>query len=203
MRRLNLAVAALATTLALAACGSQPKTGSDVASLGATTTIAGSDSTPTTTIDPQEAMLAYAQCMRDNGVDMPDPQMSSDGKGVIAISGGDANDSTGGPGKIDPEGQQFKDAQAKCEPLMKEAVGSVEVDPEQQAEMRKNLLAYAQCMRDHGVDFPDPVFSDDGRVTMNASSDDSSPVDREAMDAANEACASLQGAPTFGAPPAT
>ena len=30
------------------------------------------------------------------------------------------------------------------------------VDPEQQAEQNEQLLAYAECMRREGIDFPDP-----------------------------------------------
>ena len=34
--------------------------------------------------------------------------------------------------------------------------------------MREELLEFTECMRDHGIDMPDPVFGDDGRVTMEA-----------------------------------
>ena len=30
--------------------------------------------------------------------------------------------------------------------------------------MREQMLEFAECMRDHGIDMPDPVFGDDGRV---------------------------------------
>ncbi len=30
--------------------------------------------------------------------------------------------------------------------------------------MREQMLEFAECMRDHGIDMPDPVFADDGRV---------------------------------------
>ena len=40
------------------------------------------------------------------------------------------------------------------------------MDPEEQAKMQDNALAYAQCMRDHSIDFPDPDFSDGGMAMM-------------------------------------
>ena len=45
-------------------------------------------------IDPemQDKMLEFAQCMRDNGVDFPDPD----------VSGGGGRIQIGGPGGIDP-----------------------------------------------------------------------------------------------------
>ena len=36
------------------------------------------------------------------------------------------------------------------------------------AATKKALLQLAQCMRDHGIDMPDPTFSG-GRVTMRSS----------------------------------
>ena len=145
-------------------------------------------------------MLAYTQCMRDNGIDMPDPQFSSDGKAVIAVSS-KAGDETNAAPQISPDSQQFKDADAKCAPLMRDAVGTHTVDPAEQAEMRKQMLAYAQCMRDHGIDFPDPVFGDDGRVDVNVGGDGKTAPDDAAMQAANEACAT-EGGPMVAVGPA-
>ena len=71
---------------------------------------------------------------------------------------------------------------------MEEAVGEIERDPEREAEMREQMLEYAQCMRDHGIDMPDPTFSDDGRVQIGVGGDGSE-IDGDEIDAANEACA--------------
>ena len=81
-------------------------------------------------------MLAYTECMRDHGIDMPDPQMS-DGDGrrerqrVIALEGD--------PG----EPTSSRRPRTACEPLMDDAVGDIEIDPEREAEMREQLLEYA------------------------------------------------------------
>jgi hypothetical protein len=51
--------------------------------------------------------LKFSQCMRQHGVDLPDPQMSSDGNGIIM---------QGGPGGgIDPSSKTFQDAQHACQ----------------------------------------------------------------------------------------
>ena len=34
--------------------------------------------------------------------------------------------------------------------------------------MREQLLEFTECMREHGIDMPDPVFSDGGRVEIEA-----------------------------------
>ena len=54
----------------------------------------------------QDAALAHAQCMRENGVpDFPDPEFSGDGA-RIELDG------------IDPESPAFQEAQEACEDLM-------------------------------------------------------------------------------------
>ena len=166
----------------LAACGDgddDGASGDDVASLGTDaassteTSVAGS----TPPVDPDEAMLAFTECMRDHGVDMPDPQPAGDGEGRVITMEGEEMDQ-----------ERFEEAQEACEPLMEAAVGEIERDPEREAEMREQMLEYAQCMRDHGIDMPDPTFSDDGRVQIGAGSEGAE-VDPEEMEAANEECA--------------
>jgi hypothetical protein len=59
---------------------------------------------PTSSLDPKEALLAFAQCMRDNGVpDFPNP-----------VDDGISLGSTG----IDRNTPEFKSAQTACEPLL-------------------------------------------------------------------------------------
>ncbi|MET0578655.1 MAG: hypothetical protein ABW122_08350, partial [Ilumatobacteraceae bacterium] len=84
----------------------------------------------------------------------------------------------GGGGMIaleaDPDDPTFKDAQNACEPIMDNAVRPVEMDPEEEAEMREQLLAFSQCIRDHGIDMPDPVFGENGRATLNLDDEEDS-----------------------------
>jgi hypothetical protein len=52
----------------------------------------------------QDALFAYAKCMRSKGVDMPDPQ----------VSGGRVTFKAGGPGKGGPESPAYKAADEAC-----------------------------------------------------------------------------------------
>ena len=139
-------VLAVAFTLAFVACGG----GGDsdgVASLGGQ----GSGDTGTTasgTKDPQDAALEYAQCMREQGVDMPDP--GPNGELQLQV----------GPGDRD----KVEKAQQKCEPLLENA--RPRLSEEQRSAMQDGFLAFARCMREHGVDMPDPQFGEGGRVTQ-------------------------------------
>lgn len=103
--------------------------------------------------------LAFAQCMRENGVeDFPDPQIDPGSNRVIAT-----------PSGIDFDDPQVQAAQEACQGLA-EGLGQGappggEIDEERQAEINDAVLAFAQCMREHGIDFPDPQVNG-GRVIM-------------------------------------
>lgn len=197
VRRLAALVTLAPAGLALMACGGARDQGGAadaVASLGTVAPASGDATTgagqeagePPDEIDMQEAALEFARCMREHGVDMPDPQFEGDG-GVLIQAGG--------PGDaIDPE--QMEAAQEACEPIMEEVRGQFEPpDPEQLEQMKQAALEFAQCMREHGVDMPDPQFGEDGRVTqvigggrLGESGDGPAPIDSERFEAASEAC---------------
>lgn len=175
----RLLPAVLAAVLALGACGGGDEdAGDEVASLRA-----GDDDHEDRDersgggrggagVDPefQDALLDYAECMRDHGVDMPDPQFSEDGgvfisAGAVARTGGPGVGSTPSAAEID----ELEAASEACDPIMEEARASMPApDPEQVAEMQDQALAFARCMREHGIDFPDPTFDGDGgRISVS------------------------------------
>lgn len=100
-----------------------------------------------TPADNDDAALAYAQCMRDNGyAEFPDP---TPGEGMrFLITPGSA--------------ARFEKAATACRELAPAGMRDEGVTPEQ----LDGLLKLAQCVRDHGVpNFPDP--SSDGRFDAN------------------------------------
>ena len=99
-------------------------------------------------LDPEDAMLKFAECMREHGVDMPDP---SPGGGVRMNGEGLSED-------------QMEAAQSACQKWMDMAEpedGGKELTEEE----KQSFLDMAACMRDRGYNFPDPEF-DGGRVTQ-------------------------------------
>ena len=86
---------------------------------------------------------------------------------------------------------------------MENARGDLEVDPEQLAEMQADMLEFTECMREHGVDMADPVFSDDGRVTQQGPPPgaDGSEFDDDEFNAAAEECGRGEGGPMIAASP--
>src|SRR5262245_43467098 len=99
-RGATAAVAVVVAAGLLAACGGGGGAESpDVASLddGSTTTDTsnseGPDNSAVSPEDREQALLDYAQCMRDHGIDMPDPQISGeDGGGILIQQEGDGAD---------------------------------------------------------------------------------------------------------------
>jgi hypothetical protein len=193
-----LAALGIAGLSVLAACGGGSGNAAQVASL------AGDDNATTTTTtagdgasseeEAQQAMLDFARCMREHGVDMPDPQFSEDGKGEFVA---------GGPGG-ETDKTKLDEAKNACQSYLDKARSNAPPpDPAQVEEEKQKLLAFAQCMRDHGIDFPDPQISTDGggiQVQMGGPNvDPESPAFQEA----SEACASEVGMPKFGPRAAT
>ena len=98
----------------------------------------------------QDAFVRYSRCMREHGIDMPDP--GADGQTRIEIDDPDA----------------WEEAEEECRPIIEEVVGTFEPpSEEEQARMREQALEFAKCMREHGIDMPDPQFGEDGEVTVS------------------------------------
>lgn len=62
----------------------------------------------------QDQLLVFAECMRENGYDMPDPDFSSFGQGGPG-QGGPPGPGAGPFGEIDPEDPDFQAALEQCE----------------------------------------------------------------------------------------
>ncbi|MGE0307150.1 MAG: hypothetical protein AB7Q27_15485 [Acidimicrobiia bacterium] len=184
-------MAGMVALIPLAGCGStQPDR--EVASLAAVdSTAPTTDGATTTTIEtrPEDAALNFAKCMREHGIDMPDPAVGDGGEVAIQIGGG--SDSA-------PFDKEALDAaNAACEHFMKDVTGSfTPPSPEEQEKMKEQMLAFSKCMREHGIDMPDPTFDGDGKFSVSigsgpgpdGSSDDAPPMDDDAFKAASEAC---------------
>lgn len=199
--RVTVLAIGLAASLGLAGCGAGDDPAVKVATLG--TNGAKSDTTKpkkeVTDADRQDAMLKFAACMRDHGIDMPDPEFDADGKGGISVqSSAGAPGESGGAGPDKAQMEKMDAANKACEPIMDAVAGDApQMSPEDQAKFRDEQLAYAKCMRENGVDMPDPEIDFDGgrtRIKMGG------PEDGQRMDPSNEtfkkasaACESLLG----------
>ncbi|HEX2086713.1 MAG TPA: hypothetical protein VHF89_13620 [Solirubrobacteraceae bacterium] len=153
--------AAGAAALALAACG-------DDASGGG-----GREQSPRERA--QQGALAFARCMRENGVDMPDPQVGENG--LVKIGPGPGRDR----GPDDPKTRRALDA---CQEHLEE--GGEAPDDAVMAKHRDAFVAYARCMREQGVNVPDP--GPEGGVVFKVGDPDAPNPESPAYKRADQVC---------------
>lgn len=144
------AVAAIAL-LAAGACGGSG--GDDGAA-------ADTDALDSGSTDADAQALVFAECMRDNGVDMPDPGPGQEGLGeAFQATAGDVDEET------------MRQAMSACEELMPQYAGEETHDDEW-------MLDLAECLREQGLDVSDNPFTE-----MHAGE-----IDQSELSAAMEVC---------------
>jgi hypothetical protein len=169
--RLLAGLAAIAAALTVAACGSAGSRAGTGATSGA----------------QFQARLNLAKCFRAHGINVPDP----------SSGGGPAG---GGGGGIFRTLRQYPESQINaarqaCQQYFAQAFPQLNLSPAQRAQFQQQLVKFAQCMRSHGINVPDPTFNGNGAFGFRRafrSIDRNSP----AFQAASQACASLR--PRFG-----
>jgi hypothetical protein len=174
----TLVAALLATaSLVVAGCGADKETP------------ASSSSNKGMSSADKKALLEFAQCMRDHGVNMPDPTFSDGGARVTMREDKGA----------DPQKQQ--DAQKACQKYQ-DKVKPKSMSADEQKKQKEAALKNAQCMRDHGIDFPDPQFGEDGRMTQRIGGPNSNvdPNSQKFQDAAKACQKEGGGGMMFGGP---
>jgi hypothetical protein len=112
----------------IAACGGSAEPESSSGSTPASSSSGG-------TGDDDAGRVRLQQCLRENGVDVPD----NPGQG-------------GGGGNIDREALQ-EAIEGPCKEFQSEGFGNI--SEEDQQEMQDQFQKFSQCMRDEGVDVPD------------------------------------------------
>jgi hypothetical protein len=161
-----LALPIATVSLALAACG-------------------GGDGSSAASPDDQRAEfrkagVEFAQCMREHGIEMKDPTAG----GGITLSAG--------PGSNNPA--ELEAAQKACQHIL-EKVKPPELSDEQQREFKERALAFARCMREHGIEMPDPQFGKEGQVQQRLGNGQN-PENPRFQEAAEEC--SKDGGPRMG-----
>lgn len=125
--------------------GSAAGASAQVATLRSPEPAAAASVEPAADVDGEEAILEFVACLRENGLEIPDPQFGPQGPRFVdpAVIAG-----------IDFMSSDVLDAVEACGDLL--AALQPQIDLEQQAEQNERYLAFAECMRRQGIDFPDP-----------------------------------------------
>lgn len=130
-----------------------------------------------------QARLNLAKCARAHGINVPDPTPGGGfGRGEFRIL------------RQYPQSQVQAVMQA-CRQYLVQAFPQLNLSPAQRAQLQQQLVRFAQCMRSHGVNIPDPQSGPGGFFGFRGafrSVDRNSPV----FQSAQQACQSLR--PRFG-----
>lgn len=142
-RRRRLAAAAAATALVVLGACSTGGGGEGVASAGGEPRRTDSGETDdAAAADPDTQALRFAACMRDNGIDMPDP-----GPGPQGL--GDAFQAVA----QDSDRDTLQQALNTCQDLMPQYAA-------QEQHTDDVMLDLAECLREQGLDVSDDPFND-------------------------------------------
>ncbi|HUQ61260.1 hypothetical protein [Lentzea sp.] len=98
--------------------------------------------------DEKGDMVQFAKCMRENGIDMPDPKQDENGGVMIQAMPADAA----------PDMEKMNAAHEACKQHLPNGGEFKPPSPEEQDKMRRQ----AKCMRDRGYNWPDPEFDGGG-----------------------------------------
>jgi hypothetical protein len=173
--------AVLLLLVTLTACSANAAGPSGVASLESEAPGVDGSAQPSASLDPETAQLEFAKCMREHGIDVPDPETNGGG-GAVRIGGRGENR------------EEFEEAMEECGEFLEQA-GNFrgEMDPE----MLDRMVEFAGCMREHGIDMPDPQTNGGIMIQRNDSGSTNSTngidPDSPEFQAAEEACRPILG----------
>ena len=140
MHRLAIAISTIA--LLVAACSS----GDDASNVASLTSVENSPVAGISdSIDDEQALIDFSACMRDQGVDFPDPIVDADGYPRFDFAD---------PEDIDSDAL-FEAGEACQDHLEGVVLGLADFDT---AEFNDTFLEYASCMRENGFEeIPDRI----------------------------------------------
>jgi len=176
---LAFVLAFAAFSLLAAGCGSgSPSSGVahlSTSTSGSSLTSGGGSSSPESSASTQQKIVAYGQCMRTHGVpNFPDSGSGGSKEAVVRALKEVSN-------------SQADAAQTACQRLQP---GGGQPNQAQLAQHLSDLLAFARCMRTHGIpNFPDPTSS--GQVTHEMLANAGINVHQPAVLQGADACVSV------------
>jgi len=168
---ISLALALAVSGCAGAADGDQVATADGA---GPTASAGAGDGDGVDGLTDEERQLRFARCMRENGVDMPDPEPGE--RGAMQGFG------------TDSDMEKVEAAIEQCREFLPGGGETGQSDPEHLERVRE----IAKCMRENGVtDFPDPDV--DGRMNLDLSMSPDDPTFQAAMEKCGQGMAPPAG----------
>jgi hypothetical protein len=188
----RIALACLLTgglAVGISACGSS----SSAATASSSSATAGSTSSSNARY---EARLNLAKCLRGHGLNVPDPSPGAGAAGGFGGGGG------GGGFRALRDQPNFQSAMQACAKYRRGAFGFGSLSPQQRAQFQQDLVKFAECMRAHNINIPDPSTSAGGGfgiLRQIPQSERSSPAFQSALQACSSNLPFRRGGGASGA----
>lgn len=152
--RKRLMAMVLLTALVLSACSGTSDADSGIVSLEDAAETSSTTTVADETIDEEQAVIDLVECLREEGLDVADPEVDSEGN--VDIRG------------LFRQAEQGEYDEGEVEAAMEAC--ATEADAVRVGftrdfdltDIEDQLLAFAACMRDNGYDMPDPDLSNFG-----------------------------------------
>jgi hypothetical protein len=148
-QRLDFRPGVLIALFALSACGGGNDGDNRVASLDSGAVASATAAAAST--DLEKELTDYVECLRTQGVDLPDPSVDADGNISFGrLAAGQSFDR-----------DKITQAQKVCGDLPEGLTAGL--SGQDRTELQDIALKFAQCMREHDIDVPDPDLSQMGQ----------------------------------------
>ena len=105
----------------------------------------------------EEIATNFSQCMRDRGFDVKDPEVYSDG----SVNLESIKQSIGDDPLYQSKNSKYLKTMDECLPLLREGSFSGEKSEYDEIEEQDKALKFTECLRELGINVPDPDFSSD------------------------------------------
>lgn len=141
--------AVLGVAMVIAACGSTTPSRSD------STSASDNASSGSVSSQTHNESVSFSRCVRANGVpNFPDPP--GDGAYGLKSFAQQSNGETLSINGVSVSAPAFRTAMVKCHPYLPQAPAPTATGLEQS---RAAAVRYGRCMRDHGINIPDPTVA--------------------------------------------
>ena len=134
-------------------------TGSDTGSPAPT---AASISQAAITKTDEDLTSEFAACLRNQGFDVPDPEVTADGSVDLRAFFTKLNQDP----NFNRQNPETREALSECRGLLADASFAQPRSSEDEIELQDQILSFAACLRDQGVAVADPDFSQSTRGAL-------------------------------------
>ena len=143
---------------------SQSNSVAGVAVQSTTEVVTQDEGTAPEELTDEEITTEFTECLRAHGFNIPDPVLNADG----TVDSQSLRQSIMEDPKFNPQSAASREVFRDCVPLLQGATFAEAPSREDTIQLQDDLLKFAECLREKGIDVPDPDFSTGTRASMRS-----------------------------------